>query len=92
MHLTPLIIVKFARHVKVLACILGFLLGGQYAPESSASRRMDASDWEKVDVRRPGPGPCWSAITVGYRITSSAWGSRDAGTMACDTCGVVAIC
>ena len=43
MHLTPLIIVKFARHVKVLAFILGLSPGGQYAPESSASRRMDVS-------------------------------------------------
>jgi hypothetical protein len=65
MHLTPLIIVKFARHVKVLAFILGLSPGGQYAMESSASRRMDVSAWDKDDMRRPDPGPCWSAIAVG---------------------------
>jgi hypothetical protein len=65
MHLTPLIIFKFARHVKVLACILGFLPGGQYAPASSTSRRMELSAWDQEDVRRPDPGPCWSAIAVG---------------------------
>ena len=41
MHLTPLIIVKFVRHVKVLAFILGLLPGEHHALESSVFRRMN---------------------------------------------------
>jgi hypothetical protein len=41
MQLTSLIIVKFVRHVKVLAFIHGLSPGGPYALERSISGRMN---------------------------------------------------